>query len=281
MTTNTVPSQDSTQPGNNQGNGPAVYLASSPALASIGQSGTISNFLVTFWMNSAAGLYSGNGPRLFILGPNAPSLNTYNGSGVFSIRYYATTPVPNNEIALWFGGGSDIIFGMPSNVPTNQWLFVAVGWDGLNQPAAYWGTPSSPVAAMSLVSGSLAAASKLPMGATPSLVIGNQGNNWQRSFNGKLADMRFYNGGTLDTNFIESVRASATNLLSPVNIAGQPLSQTVLVGSSASLSVAVPAGPAAAAPVVPSPWRPPAPPDPPVPLVHVKPAPSSTGAVPT
>jgi len=237
MTTNTVPSQDGTQPGNNQGTGPGVYVANSPALAAIGQSGTISNFLVTFWMNSAGGLTNGNGPRLLILGPGAPSANTYNGSGVFSIRYYATTPVPNNEIALWFGGGSDLIFDMPANIPTNQWLFVAVAWDGLNQPAAYWGTRPTRISAMTNKSGSLAAGSKLLMGATPSLVIGNQGNNWQRSFNGKLSDMRFYNGGIVSSNFIESVRMTGTALLNPVQITGQPLSQAVTAGNSATFSV--------------------------------------------
>jgi hypothetical protein len=237
MTATTVPSQDGTQPGNNQGNGPAVFLASSPALAALGQSGTISNFVVTFWMNSVGGLYNGNGPRLLILGPGAPGANAYNGSGVFSIRYYGAASVPNNELALWFGGGSDIIFGLPFNVPTNQWLFVAMAWDGLNQPVAYWGTPTNPVSAMSLVSGNLAAGSALPMGAAPSLVIGNQGNNWQRSLNGKLADMRFYTGGTVNSNFIESVRMAGTTLLKPVNITAQPLSQPVAVGSSATFSV--------------------------------------------
>jgi len=206
MTTNTVPAQDDTQPGNSQNPSAAVSTANNPALAALGQSGTISNFVCTFWMNSALGLATGNGARIFILGPDDVSANTYNGAGVFSIRWYSDSTIPNNEFALWFGGGSDIIFGLPFNVPTNQWLFVAISWDGQNQPAAYWGTQTNSATPMSLVSGSLAPGSELPMGDTPSLVIGNQGSNWGRSLNGKLSDVRFYNGGTTNLSFIESVR---------------------------------------------------------------------------
>jgi hypothetical protein len=223
MTTNTVPAQDDTQPGNMQHPSAAVYTESNPALAALGQSGTIGSFVFTFWMYSALGFATGNGARMFILNPGDLSENTYNRAGAFTIRWYSDATIPNNEWALWFGGGSDLIWSMPFDVPTNQWLFVAMAWDGQNDPTAYWGTQTNSATLMSLVSGSgsLAPGSTLPMGDTPTLVIGNQGSNWSRSLNGKLFDVRFYNGGTTNLSFIEGVRLAGAP---PLALPPSPLS---------------------------------------------------------
>jgi hypothetical protein len=160
--------------------------------------GMVSNFVVTLWFKQNAIMAAGAnvGPRLFVLGGGTPS-----DAGV------------SNSLGLKFqtadqlylqANGVTVPATFPTNVPANQWLFIAAVYDGANV-TIYQGSDTTPAVLLT----NAAVTAGIDFGAGGSLYLGNRQNR-QRSFNGWIDDFRFYTG-TGDANFIESVRLSAVN----------------------------------------------------------------------
>jgi hypothetical protein len=226
LTSDTVPSQDDTQPGNNNGIGPGVIVVGNPALAVLGSNGTISNYVLTFWFSQAIRNMTYGYAHFFVLDPTDSlvkdgATNTMGASLVWG-----------NEFLFNFGTTSWSFYSPYSWYPTNEWVFAAVAEDGINQPTAYIGTTSLP--ALKCSASPARSWSPVQLGANPSLTLGNRPDTWNRSLNGRIADFRFYNG-MADPTFVEAIRASA--LLHPVSITTPPASQSVAAGASATFSV--------------------------------------------
>jgi hypothetical protein len=229
QTVDKCPSQGTTNPGNGAGAGvgPAAYVTGSPALAALGDNGTISNFVVSWWFNMAAYQSGWINTHLFLLDPTA------NPDGGGAANTMQASIVWGNQFQFYFNGtGWTINSSLTENwFPTNYWIFVAVTQNG-----AYMGSLTEPARPCSGYSGET---KSIQMSATPSLMIGNRPGTFAKSFNGSMADFRFYNG-VGNQAFAESIRASA--IVAPLSITTQPVSQTVASGASATFSVAATGG---------------------------------------
>ncbi len=221
----TCPSQGNTQPGNNKGagTGPAAYVQGSPALAALGNNGSISNFVVSWWFNMAAYNTDWINTHLFLLDPTdqpdgGGAANTMQASIVWA-----------NQFQFYFNGtGWTINSSLTENwFPTNYWIFVAVTAD-----KAYMGSMTEPARPCNGFNGK---SGSIQMGANPSLTIGNRPGTFARSFNGRIADFRFYNGAG-NQAIVETIRASA--LMGSAGITTQPVSATVNLGGTTTFSVA-------------------------------------------
>jgi beta-glucanase (GH16 family) len=183
-------SSNSAQPGNP---GPVAAVTNSGALGF----GVVSNFVVSLWLKQNGVMAPGAnvGPRLFALGTNAPSdTGVANSIGL----KFQTSDQLNFQI-----GSVTAPASFPSALPTNQWLFFAAIYDG-SVVSLYQGSETN---AVSLVS-TTGAATSVDFGQAGALCIGNR-QNLQRSFDGWIADLRFYTGRS-DANFVETVRALGT-----------------------------------------------------------------------
>jgi beta-glucanase (GH16 family) len=160
--------------------------------------GTITNFIATMWFKQNALMTPGNniGPRLFVLGTGTP----------------ADTGVPNS-IGFKFQTDSQIYFQIdgvtasatfPTNLPANTWLFFAAVYDGTDL-LIYQGSDIAPAVIVS----STATATNVNFGNSAALYVGNR-QNLQRSFDGWIDDIRFYNG-TADGTFVENIRLLAAS----------------------------------------------------------------------
>lgn len=169
--------------------GPSVAITNSANLGF----GVVSNFVVSLWFKQNGAMADGAniGPRLFVLGTNAPS-----DTGVA------------DSIGLKFQTSSQLYFqvgtvtapaNFPNALPTNQWIFFAAAYDGTTI-STYQGTETN---AATLVSATPAAVT-VNFGQKGALYVGNR-QNFQRSFDGWIADLRFYSG-TGDSDFVETLR---------------------------------------------------------------------------
>jgi hypothetical protein len=160
--------------------------------------GTISNFVVTLWFkqNSMMATNANVGPRLFVLGEGTPA----DAGATNSVGLKFQTA---NQLYFQLGGvTATATFTNP--LPTNTWLFIAAAYDGA-AVTMYQGSETAPA---TLVSTS-PASTNLYFGGSGELTVGNR-QNLQRSFDGWLADFRFYSG-VGDSNFVEGVRQQAIN----------------------------------------------------------------------
>jgi beta-glucanase (GH16 family) len=169
--------------------------------------GVVSNFVITFWFKQNGLMPQGGniGPRMFVLGDAAP----------------ADTGAADS-LGVKFQTGSQLYFQMgaltaaatfPTNLPADTWLFFAATYDGVNL-SLFQGSETN---SASMVS-STAASGNVNLGPGTALYVGNR-QNFQRSFDGWIDDLRFYTG-IGDSTFVESIRASA--LVPARTIAIQP-----------------------------------------------------------
>ena len=187
---------------------PVVNLINSAVLATnLGNGGVIGNFTITFWMNEKA-TYGGNGssPRMFVL--NA-GITPQADAG--SANNLALVLDSSGQLDLYYGTANDFLTGTPASTSANQWIFVAVTYDGTTFNI-YSGTPTS---SATLINSKTSAGKSVTLGSTACLSIGNRSSDFHRAFNGWMEDFRFYNNAG-DSGFVESVRQSL--MLSPAPI---------------------------------------------------------------
>jgi len=194
--------------------------------------GAVSNFTAALWFNAVTNMPNtgGNntlGPRLFTLGTNGVAdKNITNSIGLYYQQW--------NQIAFTINTNqinANITNGIQNNyVPTNQWLFYAITYDGSNTATVYMGTAGSPAVALTNTSATAGQGPGGNLGLAPQLVnlgapgsgsgatlqIGNRANGQTRPFDGWINDFRFYTG-TGTSNFVEDIRWAA---LAPTNLAG-------------------------------------------------------------
>jgi autotransporter-associated beta strand protein len=200
-------SQGITQPGNGSGagTGPVLQLLNNGTLATLGHSGTVSSFMVSYWVKSVASPTTGNEPRMFVLSSGG-TVGDYNATGNnLGMQLNGTNSM------YWSVGGNTLTGTLPSgSFPTNTWMFFAVTYDGVNL-VMYYGTTNQTAAQI----GTAALANYVvTLGVTASLDIGNsQAKSYERSWNGWISDFRFYNGvaGTAAQNlaYLRNVQSSA------------------------------------------------------------------------
>jgi hypothetical protein len=236
MTTNTVFTQGTTQPGNNSGGGtgPLVSLDNDPTLATLGDGvGNITNFTVSFWIKQRAMMATVNTPRLWELTQGAVAGDWGGSANELSMQFQQT-----NEIyfALGTGGTGNATLDavLASNLPVNQWIYFAVTYDG-NRFIMYYGKDGA--AATPIVTNALPG-KYISLGAAASLAIGNRDNGtYTRAFNGWFQDFQFYNV-CAGPNMVENIRqADAGPLPTIPAVTSQPQPVSAYPGQSVSFSV--------------------------------------------
>ena len=160
--------------------------------------GIVTNFIAAVWFKQNALMTPGNnvGPRLFVLGAGTPS----DTGAANSIGFKFQT---DSQIYFQMGGVTAATT-FPTNLPANAWLFFAAVYDGTDI-LIYQGSDSSPAVILS----STATTTNVNFGTSAALYVGNK-QNFQRSFDGWIDDVRFYNG-TADGTFVENIRQLAAN----------------------------------------------------------------------
>jgi hypothetical protein len=182
--------------------GPIAQATNNVALSSLG---VISNFTATFWFKQQTVITNtqNRAGRLFIVGSNGVVNNgaTTNDIMVYFQSTNALYLKVNNAIV------SAPLYFNP--LPTNEWLFVGVTYDGTNNARFYYGTEGSPAKLVAIRSIGL---QPVDLGSAANLMLGNQSADRARAMDGWMDDFRFYTGDA-SSDFIESVRQEATPVL--------------------------------------------------------------------
>ena len=252
--------------------------------------GFVSAFTATVWFKAVTNMPSTNttgnwdlGPRIFILGTGgAADKGVANTIGFFYQQWNCLAySIGTNEIALPCFTNPTVVTTNSTNsaitytnayVPTNQWLFYAITYDGGNVATIYSGTDQSAVTtvlATTSTSGVCTGAQVTAEGAfngadalatTPQnigpgatgmnattlsffangannsvLYIGNRQSR-ARSLDGWIDDFRFYSGAATPSE-VEDIRWSAVapiNLVYTLNGMNQPVLTWNALGSAAS-----------------------------------------------
>lgn len=149
--------------------------------------GTMSGFTITMWIKPASALLGNGYPRFFSLGPNGTTDRGNPGS--FQLLNNGNLQPTNTSVQCFVNAAqpSTSAFGA-FNMPTNQWRFVALTYDGATI-SFFGGSETNPVA---LLSSASLPAGTLPTGGNWSLFVGNRLAR-DRAFRGWLDDVRLYN----------------------------------------------------------------------------------------
>ncbi|HWY31695.1 MAG TPA: RICIN domain-containing protein, partial [Candidatus Acidoferrum sp.] len=193
-----------TQPGGNgSAAGPVVNLLNNTTLTNLGYNGVISNFTVTFWMKQKVGISVANNttPCLFILNAGSSGNDWSAGGNTMGMDETTTT-----NLAMNFAGFT-LIGTTATAIPSNQWVFEAVTYDGTNFNMYYGGNASS----VTQIGANSSAGRSVNLDSAASLTLGNRGTDFWRNFDGWLEDFRIYNGAG-NSNFVENVRATLAPL---------------------------------------------------------------------
>jgi hypothetical protein len=176
--------------------------------------GTITNFVITMWINEPIVYSDASGntlPRLFVLSSSAsPGANedTANSIGVkfqlgnqFELVINAATTTTGNS---YNAPANTATMGAPeTDLLPNRWYFVAWVYDGTN--ISHFTGSDSAVATLQYQEA--AAGLSVNLGNPSTLLVGNR--NWKgtRGYFGSIEDFRFYTGtSTNNLNFVESIR---------------------------------------------------------------------------
>jgi Lamin Tail Domain/CotH kinase protein/Chitobiase/beta-hexosaminidase C-terminal domain/Concanavalin A-like lectin/glucanases superfamily/Immunoglobulin I-set domain len=247
QTTNTVLTQGNTQPGNNNSAGPLVALRNDSTLATLGNNGVLSNFVVTFWMKQNAIMTSSATPRLWILSPGSSAGDYGANANGMGMQFQAT-----NQLWFAFGNTGNTFRLNPvfaDNLPPQQWIFIAVTYDG-TQFVMYYGTASQAATPVQTNSAANLSINLAASGGAASLAVGNKdvAGNFTRSFNGWFNDFRFYNhSSTNNALFVENIRGElalppSTPPTVPV-FTMQPSGAALLTGASTQLPASIAGAP--------------------------------------
>ena len=166
------------------GLGPLAYAANDSTV----NFGTLGSFTVTLWVKPAVA-YSGFS-RFFVLG----AFGTTDNGQANSLGFFSSGGTLQSFINTSSGVNSPAFSGT-----VNQWLFLALTWDG-QKVRYYTGSEAGTVAALGEVN---AANGPIAVGNAVNLLIGNRVSQ-DRSFAGMMDSIRFYRGaapiGTLENN---------------------------------------------------------------------------------
>ncbi len=198
--------------------------------------GIVSNFTATVWfkMPELEQNTANQGSRIYgLMGTGVTDIGGANSIGFQPQLASTATPV---FPALCLRGivGSQFIYpAIYYNLPTNEWLFVALTYDSVSGNAImYYGSEASP--AKMYVVKNIGAGTNFNFSGTPSFSVGDRPSKG-RSFPGWIGDSRFYTG-TASPSFIESIRQSST----PVVVAGLVPDGSVLQSGTNTLSFTAP-----------------------------------------
>jgi hypothetical protein len=195
---------DFTSAASQGGNGPLASTAGNTGL----NFGIVSNFTVTLWIKPRSSLLVNGFPRFFSLGTNG----TVDRALANSLQLLSNGNLqPANTAVQGFvntAGTSTSSFGA-FDMPTNQWRFLALTYDGATL-SFYGGSETNSV---SLLSSTNFPAGPINLGNSWTLFLGNRlnggaGSPQNRAFQGMLDDVRFYTGAAA-LAYLENVRASA------------------------------------------------------------------------
>jgi hypothetical protein len=186
----------------------AVDVGDTTLGANLGVGGVISNFVISMWFNQAAMMPSGDetGPRLWILNATSGSAGGVDSGGSansLGLKFQA-----NNQLYFQFGTDTATLGpALGSPFPTNEWLFVAITYDGTNA-SMYYGTASASAQVLATAS---SPGRSINLGGSATLSIGNRHSSTanQRGFDGWINDFRIYSGGVPTAALVESIRTSA------------------------------------------------------------------------
>jgi hypothetical protein len=177
-------------------------------------------------------------PRLWILAPGSSAGDYSANANGMGMQFQAT-----NQLYFAFGNTGNSFRLNPifaNSLPSQQWLFVAVTYDGA-QFVMYYGTDSQAVTPVQTnVTANLSI--NLASAGDTSLAIGNRdvAGSFTRSFNGWFDDFRFYNGSsTNEALFVENVRGELALPPTVPVFTMQPVGAALLTGASTQLVATV------------------------------------------
>jgi beta-glucanase (GH16 family) len=191
--------------------------------------GSVSNFVVTMWFKQDSFMSGTIGPRLFLLGAGTPADTGAANSIGFKFQMA-------NQLYFQMGGiTASATFA--TNLPSNQWIFIAAAYDG-QDITIYEGSETNTATLITTTP----AVTNINLGSSAALYIGNRQDR-QRSLDGWLDDVRFYIGAA-NASFIESIRTQA--LIPPA---------ITIRGSGTNISLSWPSGTLQSAPDLSGPWQ--------------------------
>jgi len=199
--------------------GPLAFTTNNSSIAF----GTISSFTATLWLNPLNNEFAPTWDRYFILGvdgvtdaraPNSIALENNGNTDYQSSSLDAVQGWING----WVSPTTNTATQTPIHIsmPTNQWTFVAVTYDGTNY-TAYRGTESNAVKQVGTAAFSNAVVNFGAYMPAFSLFLGNN-NARAATFLGQMDDVRFYSGAA-GSNCLEDVRWAA---LAPQGLRAMP-----------------------------------------------------------
>lgn len=168
--------------------------------------GTITNFAVSLWFKPLQNMWSTDKGTFFALGANG--ITGYGQNQSVSLRCNGDSGWRNHNFktavtARIHTKGSSTSDPWFCEMPTNQWIFMAMSYDGTNLNF-YRGTETTPVVKMGTTNGSEMLNLSVEVGNSFSLFIGNNAARNATAL-GQFDDVRFYTG-MVDEAFLEHTR---------------------------------------------------------------------------
>ncbi len=172
--------------------------------------GTVTSFTATVWfkLDSMFTNSINRGARVFLLGANG--ITDQGATNSISLGFFNQSQlqykVHSNIVAVIYG----------SAVPTNQWFYYALVYDG-SAASVYAGSETSP-ATLIATTNNLTGPQVINFGASGSLLVGNR-IPLDRALDGWIQDVRFYTYAA-NSNLVEDIRWSAIGPASLTAAAG-------------------------------------------------------------
>lgn len=182
--------------------------------AALGAIGVINSFTATIWVrmpNLETNILN-QGSRVFnLMGTGLTDIGTAANSLGFQPQLANnSTPFVPKMTMRGVIGTTFITPAVYYNYPTNEWLFMALTYDGNTGNAClYYGSEASPAKLYTVKN--IGVGLNFDFSGTPSFSLGDRPSKG-RSFPGWIDDARFYTGAG-NAAFIENIRQSATPLL--------------------------------------------------------------------
>ncbi len=195
--------------------GPLARVTGSTAISL----GTITNFTVSLWFKPLNNMWSTAKGIFFDLGAPGTTGDLYygeNNSLLLRCNGDAGYAAHNNQTAMI--GRINAQGSSPSDpwlcpMPTNQWVFMAMAYDGTNL-SFYRGTETNAVTLVSSTNDPTLLDLAVNVGSSFNVLIGNSGSRTKSAL-GQMDDVRFYTGAA-NSNFLEIVRQSMASAVTPV-----------------------------------------------------------------
>jgi hypothetical protein len=168
-----------------------------PLASSVGNTninfGTVTNFTVTMWIKPKYSMWSTDKCLFFALGANGTS--DYGEANSISLRCNGDSgwQLHNHKTAVTAKigtNGTSTSNPWLCDMPTNQWVFIAMTYDGANF-SFYRGTENDALTLQASESGPAWSNLSVNVGSSYSMLVGNNLAR-NRTFLGQMDDVRFY-----------------------------------------------------------------------------------------